>query len=166
MLSNSKPIQVIVSVVLLMSIVFCRQVHTISLWTAGRGAFQQLYGALRATATHVGILQDCRKLGLGAANAWTWRAALATLLSWAIPGHVCKNLHNICQQILGYPKISQQDLGYPSFDDLSLYIPGYPTIKQKQTGYHGITSNLTKTDGISLDNLTCDFSQDIPPVFV
>ena len=39
------------------------------LQTAGLGASEQLYGTLRAAATCVGMLSDCRKPGLGVTDA-------------------------------------------------------------------------------------------------
>ena len=45
---------------------------------AGLGSCQQLYGTQRAAATHVGMLPDCHKLGLGVADAGTRQAASAT----------------------------------------------------------------------------------------
>ena len=41
-------------------------------------AFQQLNGTLCSAATHVCILPDCSKLGLGVADAGTRHAASAT----------------------------------------------------------------------------------------
>ena len=93
--------------------------------TAGRGAFQQLYGTQRATATHVGMSPDCRKLGLGVADALTRRAASVThahsvilIYSSVIPEYVCKNLHN-----MGYPNKTWDNPDLMPYPDISWDIP-------------------------------------------
>ena len=57
-------IQVIVSVVLLMSMASGRRVHAISC-SVCFGKFQHLYNTRNASEIHVGMSPDCCKLGLG-----------------------------------------------------------------------------------------------------
>ena len=69
--------------------------------TAGRGAFQQLYGTLRAAATRVGMSPDCSKLGLGLLEISIAAGMGAVVM--ACGAGAARSAPYVQQQLLFYP---------------------------------------------------------------